>query len=321
MSTIAVIGAGAFGTALAQAQARHGRPVRLWGRDGAAMDELAATRQCHRLPGVTLDPAVSPTGDLDTALAADVILLALPAQALRPALANWGARLGGKYAVACCKGIDLETGEGPMGTLAAQATGAVAALLTGPSFAADIARGLPTALTLAADTEADATALQTALSTPDLRLYRSTDPRGAELGGALKNVVAIAAGLAIGTGFGDSARAAVVTRGFAEIRRLALALGARAETLAGLSGFGDLVLTCTAPQSRNFAYGVSLGQAQGFDPSITVEGAATARAVLPLAARHGIDLPIAGAVAAVIAGQLSPTDAARALLTRPLKPE
>ncbi len=321
MSSIAVIGAGAFGTALAQAQARHGRAVSLWGRDGAAMVELAATHQSHRLPGVTLDPLVSPTGDLDNALEADIILLALPAQALRPALAQWRARLRGKYAVACCKGIDLETGQGPMGTLASQVPEARAALLTGPSFAADIARGLPTALTLAADAEDDATALQAALSTPDLRLYRSTDPRGAELGGAIKNVVAIAAGMAIGAGLGDSARAAVVTRGFAEMRRLALALGAKAETLAGLSGFGDLVLTCTSPQSRNFAYGVSLGQAAGFDPAITVEGAATAKAVLPLAARHGIDLPIAGAVAAVIAGQLLPTDAARALLARPLKPE
>ncbi|MDM7255294.1 MAG: NAD(P)H-dependent glycerol-3-phosphate dehydrogenase, partial [Paracoccus sp. (in: a-proteobacteria)] len=192
--------------------------------------------------------------------------------------------------------------------------------LTGPSFAADIARGLPTALTLAgADAEAGE-ALQEALSTPTIRLYRTTDVAGAELGGALKNVIAIAAGAAIGAGLGDSARAAIVTRGFAEMTRFATARGARAETLAGLSGLGDLVLTCTSDLSRNFRFGQALGEGAPFDPSITVEGAATARAVSRIAPDTGVDMPISTMVAALSDG-LPVHEAMRALLSRPLKEE
>ena len=194
------------------------------------------------------------------------------------------------------------------------------ATLTGPSFAADIARGLPTALTLASEAEGIA-ALQHALSTPVLRIYRSDDLRGAELGGALKNVVAIAAGVAIGAGFGDSARAALITRGFAEMVRLATTLGARAETLAGLSGLGDLILTSTSDLSRNFRYGRALGAGEDFDSSVTVEGAATARAVAALAARLKTPMPIADSVAALAEGRAGVAEVMETLMSRPLKEE
>ena len=195
------------------------------------------------------------------------------------------------------------------------------ALLTGPSFAADIARGLPTALTLACEDEDEGERLQHLLSTPVLRLYRASDVTGAELGGALKNVIAIAAGVVIGAGLGDSARAALMTRGYAEMVRLAVHLGARAETLAGLSGLGDLVLTCTSAQSRNFRYGVALGSGADFDPTITVEGAATAKAVSDLAEVQGIELPITALVAALIDGRTDLPSAIQALFSRPLKKE
>jgi glycerol-3-phosphate dehydrogenase (NAD(P)+) len=219
--------------------------------------------------------------------------------------------------VACCKGVDLTTLIGPASLIRKACPDAQAAILTGPSFAADIARGLPTALTLAGADQA----LQRLLSTPNLRLYRSDDVIGAELGGALKNVIAIAAGVVIGAGLGESARAALMTRGFSEMSRLALSLGAHAETLAGLSGLGDLVLTCTSAQSRNFRFGQALGAGQPFDASVTVEGAATARAAARLAAQSGIDMPITAMIAALLAERITLPQAITALLTRPLKQE
>jgi glycerol-3-phosphate dehydrogenase (NAD(P)+) len=221
--------------------------------------------------------------------------------------------------VACCKGIDLATLRGPLALIEARRPAAQVAVLTGPSFAADIARGLPTALTLA--TAGEGKALQDLLSTPTLRLYRTDDVRGAELGGALKNVIAIAAGTVIGAGLGDSARAALMTRGYAEMVRLAMALGARAETLAGLSGLGDLVLTCTSTQSRNFRYGVALGKGEGFDPAVTVEGVATAHAVRQLAGGLGVDMPVTAMVDALALGQITLNDAIGQLMLRPLKQE
>ncbi|TAG17874.1 MAG: NAD(P)H-dependent glycerol-3-phosphate dehydrogenase, partial [Rhodobacterales bacterium] len=207
---------------------------------------------------------------------------------------------------------------GPVALIEDRRPGAMAAILTGPSFATDIARGLPTALTLAM---AEGEALQEALSTPTLRLYRTDDVRGAELGGALKNVIAIAAGTVIGAGLGDSARAALMTRGYAEMVRLAMALGARPETLAGLSGLGDLVLTCTSTQSRNFRYGLALGRAEGFDPAVTVEGVATAHAVRQLAGGLGVDMPVTAMVDALALGQITLNDAIGQLMLRPLKQE
>ena len=199
--------------------------------------------------------------------------------------------------------------------------GNTAAILTGPSFAQDIAMGLPTALTLACTDAERGKALQQCLTTRNIRVYRTTDTIGAELGGALKNVIAIAAGAVIGAGLGDSARAALMTRGFAEMQRLALALGAQSETLSGLSGFGDLVLTCTSPQSRNMRFGLSLGRNESFDPSITVEGAATARAALKRAETLDLEMPITSAVVAMLDGKVNLRQAMNMLLSRPLKEE
>lgn len=316
---IVVVGAGAFGTALAVALGREGRAVTLWARDAghvAAMQE--SRRNEARLAGVDLPASVRVSNDATGFAGAKAVLLSLPMQSLRGYLADHAATLNGLPLVACCKGVDLATLQGPTAVIRAACPDSSAAILTGPSFAADIARGLPTALTLAAK---DGEALQHLLSTPSLRLYRTIDVIGAELGGALKNVIAIAAGVVMGAGLGDSARAALMTRGYAEMTRLALALGARAETLAGLSGFGDLVLTCTSAQSRNFRYGQAMGAGTGFDPSITVEGAATAKAVAAMAAKLGIDMPITAMIAALIDQTITLPQAISALLSRPLKQE
>ena len=312
--SIAILGAGAFGTALAVALSANG-PVTLWARD------IRWGRDNPRLPGVVLPDAIRITDDLPKATQADTLLMALPAQALGGFLADHAALLDGKHLVSTAKGIDLAQLTGPSVLLSNACPRATVAVLTGPSFAADIARGLPTALTLACANAEAGKALQHALSTPVLRLYRTTDVTGAELGGALKNVIAIAAGVVIGAGLGDSARAAIVTRGFAEMTRLAARLGARPETLTGLSGLGDLTLTCTSAGSRNFRYGQALGARQPFDSTTTVEGAATARAVAALSHQIGEDMPIAAMVARLAEGRMTVDDAAQSLMTRPLKEE
>ncbi|NCO85909.1 MAG: NAD(P)-dependent glycerol-3-phosphate dehydrogenase [Rhodobacterales bacterium] len=316
--SVMVLGAGAFGTALAVSLARGGVPVTLWARDVTALRD---TRQSPHLPGVTLPQNVAVSAEIETVLAVDTVLVALPAQALRPFLEAHAALLAGRAIIACCKGIDLGTLIGPVATIRAAVPGATAAILTGPSFAADIAAGLPTALTLACADDAACRALQQQLATPALRLYRSADTVGAELGGALKNVIALACGACIGAGLGESARAALMTRGFAEMQRLAASLGAQPETLLGLSGFGDLVLTCTSPQSRNFRFGHALGRGEPFDPTTTVEGVATAKAVSSLAQEHRIDLPVCAMTARLAAEEISVSDAMRTLLSRPLKEE
>lgn len=311
--SLAVIGAGAFGTALAVTLARQG-PVTLWARDPGTM---AVDRQnTRRLPGVTFPDAISITALLETALAADTILIALPMQTLAGFAATHD--LGGKTVVACCKGMDVTTGAGPSSILNRARHVAV---LTGPSFAADIARGMPTALTLACADEDAGRALQAQLSTPTLRLYRSTDVIGAELGGALKNVIAIACGAVMGAGLGDSARAALMTRGFAEMLRVAARFGAQPDTLMGLSGLGDLTLTCTSDQSRNYRLGLALGAGRDFDGGITVEGVTTAQALRKVAAKDGLDLPICACVADLVTGKLDIKGAMQQLLGRPLKEE
>ncbi|OYX45060.1 MAG: glycerol-3-phosphate dehydrogenase [Rhodobacterales bacterium 32-67-9] len=319
---VAILGAGAFGTALAVTLARNGAEVGLWARDAghaAAMRRDGANSR--RLPGVELPESVSVSANIGDFSAAPIQLLAMPMQQMAGFLATHCATLDGRALVACAKGIDLATGRGPTAIIAGACPQSTAAVLTGPSFAGDIARGLPTALTLACAEDAQGKVLQDALSTPALRLYRTTDTVGAELGGALKNVIAIAAGVVIGAQLGDSARAALMTRGFAEMNRLAHALGARAETLAGLSGLGDLVLTCTSSQSRNFRYGHALGAGEAFDPAVTVEGSATAKAVSVLARKHGIDMPIADMVALLVDRKITVEEAITALLARPLKKE
>lgn len=319
-AVIAVAGAGAFGTALALVLARQGTAVRLWARDPAAAAAMAAARENARyLPGAAF-PDTLEVGADPALLAAPVVLLAVPMRGLPDFLAAMAGRLGGRALVACAKGVDPQTGVGPAGLAARACPEATVALLSGPSFAADLAAGLPTALTLACIDDAAGERLQDALSTPALRLYRTTDVTGVELGGALKNVVALAAGLTIGAGFGESARAAVMTRGFAEMGRFAVAAGARAETLAGLSGLGDLALTCTSAKSRNFAAGVALGRGAPM-PGGTVEGAGTAAAVARFAGRRGVPMPLTETVAEVLAGGLSVAAAAERLLSRPLRPE
>ena len=317
---IAIAGAGAFGTALALVLARIGADVALWTRDPAAARAMAQTRENPRyLPGARFPDGIAVGADA-ALLDAPVVLLAIPMRGLPGFLADHSGLLEGRALVACAKGVDLETGVGPAGLVARACPGATVALLSGPSFAADLAAGLPTALTLACREDAAGEHLQGLLSTPALRLYRTDDVTGVELGGALKNVVALAAGLTLGAGFGESARAAVMTRGFAEMQRFAVAAGARAETLAGLSGFGDLALTCTSAKSRNFAAGLALGRGEPM-PAGTVEGAGTAAAVARLAPRQGVPMPLTETVAEVLAGRLSVADAAERLLTRPLRPE
>ncbi|SMX47211.1 NAD(P)H-dependent glycerol-3-phosphate dehydrogenase [Actibacterium lipolyticum] len=322
MSHIGIIGAGAFGTGLAISLSRIGTKVTLWARS----EEQAADMQKHRenrarLAGCAFPDSLQVSSKIADLHDADAVLLATPMQSLSGFLGQNGDVLNGAPLVACSKGVDLSTGRGPTAIIREICPASVAAVLTGPSFAADIARGLPTALTLACKDAAAGTHLQQLLSTPNLRLYRSTDTTGAELGGALKNVIAISSGIVIGAGLGDSARAALMTRGFAEMQRLASAFEAETETLSGLSGLGDLVLTCTSTQSRNFRYGHALGTGEGFDSSITVEGAATAKAVTKIARDRDIDMPITMMVAAVIDGKCSIKQATEALLARPLKEE
>ncbi|RLK03611.1 NAD(P)H-dependent glycerol-3-phosphate dehydrogenase [Ruegeria conchae] len=319
--SVSVLGSGAFGTALAISLAGNG-PVTLWSRNPDQASQMQQSREnVDRLPGVTLPANITVTAEIEQAVRSDVLLLAVPMQKLRDALNLHAARLSGKVLVACCKGIELSTGLGPVAVIRQTVPDAQPALLTGPSFADDIARGLPTALTLAcADVELGE-ALQQELTTANLRLYRTADTVGAELGGALKNVMAIGCGAAIGAGLGDSARAALITRGFAEMQRFAALRRAQPDTLMGLSGLGDLVLTCSSELSRNYRFGLCLGQKKPFDSTTTVEGVATALAMSEIAASEGLDMPISATVAKLSSGAYSVTDAIQALLGRPLKEE
>lgn len=319
MSRITIAGAGAFGTALAIALAREGRQTRLWSRSGDATLAMQSARQnTRRLAGAEFPPDLKITAD-PADLAAETVLIAVPTQSLRGFLGTHGEQLKNSTCVLCCKGIETGTGLLPGQVLASALPGTSGAVLTGPGFATEIARGLPTALTLAMDGDGDPE-LQALLSTATLRLYLSNDPVGAQLGGALKNVIAIACGISIGAGLGESARAALMTRGYAEMMRLAIDMGASAATLAGLSGFGDLALTCTSLQSRNYALGHRLGQG-GVIGDGTLEGVATARASLTLAKPRGVEMPVAGIVAAVLEQSLTIPEAVEALLSRPLKAE
>ncbi|MGR3708682.1 MAG: NAD(P)H-dependent glycerol-3-phosphate dehydrogenase [Alterinioella nitratireducens] len=311
---IDIAGAGAFGTALAIALARGGAEVTLWARAGAEGMQ-GARENAKRLAGHRFPDALRVTGDLSD-LTSDILLVAIPTQKLDGFLDRLPAR--GGTVLSCAKGIHKATGLSPSALIAAHAEGVTTGALTGPSFAADIAAGLPTALTLACADDALGAQLQDRLSTPVLRLYRTTDVVGAELGGALKNVIAIAAGAVMGAGLGESARAALMARGFAEMRRVARDRGARDETLAGLSGFGDLVLTCTSDKSRNYRFGQALGAGKTPDAAMTVEGTATAQEI---SAHPDLDTPIATAVAALSGGQASVQDVMAELLNRPLKQE
>ncbi len=313
--SISVLGAGAFGTSLALALSKDGQPVTLWSRDEKVATVMEDTRKSGpRLQNHSLPDSLTVTSDAN-AFSAQICLIAVPTQQLALFLNSLPDQR--KKLVACCKGIDRKTGLGPVATIEALHPDATAGLLTGPSFAADIALGLPTALVLACRDESIAIQMQNQLSRPALRIYRTEDIIGAELGGALKNVVALAAGMAIGAGLGDSARASVIARGFAEIQRFATMKGAAPETLNGLSGLGDLVLTCTSEKSRNFTAGLSLGKGDTLDPTVTIEGIATAPAVRDEARTMGLDLPLIKAVSQVAEGNLDIAGAIETLLARP----
>jgi glycerol-3-phosphate dehydrogenase (NAD(P)+) len=320
--SVGVIGAGAWGTALAGVAARAGRGVVLYARDSTSAAHIAATRTNPKLSGVPVDAAIEVTDDIALAARADIILVATPAQHLREAVTALAPHLAkATPVIATAKGIERGSHKFMTEVIAEAAPNAVAAILSGPSFAEDVARGLPTAVTLAAKDEELASALVQALGSATFRPYHTSDVRGVEIGGAAKNVLAIAAGIVVGRKFGASAQAALTTRGFSELMRLGRACGARSETLSGLSGLGDLVLSCSSPQSRNLALGIALGRGEPRPLGKLAEGEFTAPVLIELAASQDVDMPVSNAVAAILSGALSIDDAIESLLTRPFKAE
>jgi len=321
-SSVAVIGAGAWGTALASVAARAGRDVVLYARDAAVAAHMNATRENVRLPGVRLDAGIAVTNELASAASADIILIAVPAQNLCAAATSLASYLrAGTPVIACAKGIERGTHRFMTDVIAEAAPGTLPGILSGPSFAGDVARGLPTAVTLAARDEALAGAWAQALGSATFRPYHTSDVRGVEIGGAAKNVVAIAAGIVAGKQLGASAQAALTTRAFSELMRLGRACGARSETLSGLSGLGDLILTCSSAQSRNFSLGVALGRGETPPRDKLAEGEFTAPVLIELAASKNVDMPVSRAVASILNGTTTVDEAIDSLLTRPFKAE
>ena len=323
MADAGIIGAGAWGTALALLAARADRRVVLWTRDpDHARDMRASGENARRLPGVTLSGGIFPTSDMANLAACRLIVLAVPTQALRATLTNLAPVLRDTAPIVICvKGIERETGHFPSQIVHEILPANPVAIVSGPSFARDVAMGLPTAVTLASRAGLSNAHVQAVLGASWFRLYQSTDVPGVELGGAAKNVIAIACGIAAGRQLGASAGAALVARGFAELARLGRDIGARSETLMGLSGLGDLVLTCNSPQSRNFAFGFALGAGTKTAVSGIVEGAFTASVLAQMARERGVDMPIVEAVDAVLAGRLDINGAIGGLLERPSRGE
>jgi glycerol-3-phosphate dehydrogenase (NAD(P)+) len=322
--SIAVIGAGAWGSALALTCARAGRSVTLWEHDAANAENLKKKRESLFLPGVHVDDSIVIATDLADAARAQALLVVVPAQAARSTATALSPLLAaGTPVVVCAKGIERGTKKFMTDVIAECAPNAEPAILSGPSFAIDVARGLPTAVTLAARDSKLAADLAQAIGSASFRPYHSTDVRGVEIGGAAKNVLAIAAGIVAGRELGASAAAALTTRGFAELARFGRAYGAKAETTMGLSGLGDLLLTCSSPQSRNFSFGVNLGRGQkpGEIHGGLAEGVFTAPVLLEMARDRGVEMPISAAVAALLAEKLSVSEAIESLLTRPLRAE
>jgi glycerol-3-phosphate dehydrogenase (NAD(P)+) len=326
--SIGVIGGGAWGTALAEVACMAGSRTLLWARDPSVVDEIN-TRHTNTayLPGLTLNAGLVATRDLARMVEVDAILLATPAQTQRAmALALARHVAPGKPVVVCSKGLEQTTGKLMTDVLAETMPDCSMAVLSGPGFAEDVVRGLPTALTLACGDEELGKALVAAIGCRHFRLYWTGDTTGVAFGGAMKNVQAIAAGIVVGRGLGASAHAALVTRGFAEMRRLGAAFGANPDTLVGLSGLGDLLLTCGSPQSRNMRLGRLLGQGRSLSEALeelhsTAEGVYTAAAAVRSAEAHGIDVPIAAAVHAIIEGELTVDAAIEGLLARPFRSE
>jgi glycerol-3-phosphate dehydrogenase (NAD(P)+) len=319
--SIGVIGAGAWGTALAAAAAQAGRTVTLWAREPDLVAQIQSSAENGMfLPGVKLPANILATGDIATAAKADALLIVVPAQHLRTSLRDIAAHTArGTPLLLCAKGIEKTTGKLLTEILREEAPDCEPAILSGPSFAKDVARGMPTAVTIAARMDI-ALKLQAALGHATFRPYASDDLTGVALGGAAKNVYAIACGIVDGMGLGESARAALIARSFAELTRLGQALGAKPETLMGLSGLGDLVLTATSLSSRNFSFGHALGKGRAPDHALA-EGVETAPALVRRAKAEGVELPVAEAVAAVLDGSLPLGDAVLRLMSRPLKPE
>ena len=326
--TIAVLGAGSWGTALATHCARVGHDVRLWGRDAGLMDEVARTREnAGYLPGIRLD-GVTATGSLQAALAgAPVVIAAVPSHGMRDVLRCASAHIErGAVVVSATKGLETDSLDRMSQVIAEEATGRPIAVLSGPSFALEVARGLPTAVVVASADRAATAKVQESLKSPTLRLYASDDVTGVEFGGALKNVIAIAAGVVEGLGIGHNAMAALITRGLVEMSRPACAEGSRRETLAGLSGLGDLVLTCTGDLSRNRRVGIELGRGRSLPDILSnmrmvAEGVRTTGAALALGARHGVELPLAAQMSAVLEGRTTARDAVEVLMLRPQRSE
>lgn len=332
IKSIGVVGGGAWGTALATAAARAGRDVVIWANDPKTVDDINRHHENRmRLPGVTLDPRITATRVLAEACAADAIILAVPAQSVRAVSADMGALPldvlpEGRAVVIAAKGLERASGLFMTDVLAETLPRASVAILSGPSFADDVAHGLPTAVTLACADEATGAALVTAIGHSAFRPYRSSDLVGVQVGGALKNVLAIACGVVVGKALGASAQAALVARSFAELTRFGQALGARSETLAGLSGLGDLVLTATSAQSRNYSFGVALGRGDSVEELLgprqpVTEGVWTAAAVVGRSRELGVEMPICEAVAAVVAGEIGVDAAIEGLLARPFRAE
>jgi glycerol-3-phosphate dehydrogenase (NAD(P)+) len=327
-NSIGIIGGGAWGTALGQTLRQAGRDVMLWARERDVVDEINKQHaNTAFLPGVTLDAGLRATGNLREIAAQAVVLMVAPAQHVRAVAGELAGHLpAGKPVVICAKGLEQATSKLLGEVLAETLPQATQAVLSGPSFAADVARGLPAALSLATVDEGLGRSLAAALGYRHLRIYWASDPVGVQLGGAVKNVLAIAAGVVEGKGFGASAHAALVTRGFAEMRRFGEAMGARPETLMGLSGLGDLLLTCGSPQSRNMSLGRALGQGQPLREVLgnrrsVAEGVYTAAAIARVAAQKGVEMPISQAVHGIVDGGISVDAAIEALLSRPQRSE
>lgn len=322
---IGVIGAGAWGTALAQCAAADGDEVTLWAHEADVAEAINAGREnTIYLPGVPLSPSITATTEVGDLVEASALLVVVPAQHLRSVLSRIQA--GDRPLVLCAKGIEAGTGLLMSQVAAAVHPGAPIAVLSGPTFAHEVARGLPTAVTLACDSVPVARAIAGRIARPAFRPYLSDDVIGAEIGGAIKNVLAIACGVVDGAGLGQNARAALIARGFAEMSRFGMALGARGETLAGLSGLGDLVLTCSSTASRNFSLGKGLGEGRSAqsllaDRRTVAEGAFTAPVLRDVARRARVEMPVVEAVCALLDGSRSIDETIAGLLSRPLRSE
>jgi len=324
MSRLCILGSGAWGTALATAFVKQGHDVRMWGRNADTCDEISRLHTNRAYLGdARLPETLRATPDMADALdSAEIVLFVAPAQSTGEVAAQAAAYLpAGAVLVACAKGIDKRSGQTQGEVIAGQLPDHVVGVLSGPSFADDVVRGLPTALTLAMPEQEMAKSLAQDLSGDAIRLYASDDTVGVQIGGSLKNVMAIAVGICRGGGMGASAEAALITRGYAELVRLGVAMGARAETLMGLSGLGDLVLTCSSEMSRNFSYGIAVGRGQDVSGLKLAEGVHTVSIANEIAARRGIPCPVMQTAGLVLAGKMSAEEARTALMSRPIKAE